>query len=159
MFSCQEPRLRWAIGPFRSLVHVPGTVFLQLFGRPKSFLLSKTFETVLERQSRALDIAMTVNTRVKHHRGGLPTTVLYKLSYLHYITITFETFSLTDPIEVYVDFPCFLYSFLRSLVNIKQLSATTAISLMKIATFWNHVLRGTRLLIYPAPYLPLRQPR
>src|SRR6218665_1443258 len=43
--SCQEPRLKWAIWPFRSLVHqvdVPGAVFLQLFGKPKSFLLSKS---------------------------------------------------------------------------------------------------------------------
>ena len=36
-----EPRLKWAIRPFRSLVHVLGTVFLQLFGKPKPFLLSK----------------------------------------------------------------------------------------------------------------------
>src|SRR6218665_61878 len=42
MFSCQERRLKWAIGPFRSLVHVPGAVFLQLFGKPKPFLLSKS---------------------------------------------------------------------------------------------------------------------
>src|SRR6218665_3869255 len=31
MFSCLEPRLKWVIGPFRSLVHLFGTVFLQLF--------------------------------------------------------------------------------------------------------------------------------
>ena len=36
-----KPRLKWAIGPLRSLVHVPGTIFLQLFGKPKPFLLSK----------------------------------------------------------------------------------------------------------------------
>src|SRR6218665_986530 len=41
MFSCLEPRLKWAIRPFRSLVHVLGTVFLKLFGKPKPFLLSK----------------------------------------------------------------------------------------------------------------------
>src|SRR6218665_942676 len=41
MFSCQEPRLKWEIEPLRSLVLVPGTVFLQLFGKPKPFLLSK----------------------------------------------------------------------------------------------------------------------
>ena len=41
MFSCQEPRLKCAIGPLRSLVHVLGTVFLQLFGKLKPFLLSK----------------------------------------------------------------------------------------------------------------------
>jgi len=37
------------IGPFRSLVHVPGTVFLQLFEKPKPFLLSKAVETALDR--------------------------------------------------------------------------------------------------------------
>ena len=31
-------RLKWAIRPFRSLVHVLGTVFLQLFGKAKHFL-------------------------------------------------------------------------------------------------------------------------
>ena len=41
MFSCQEARLKWAIGHFRLLVHVPGTVFLKLFGKPYPFLLSK----------------------------------------------------------------------------------------------------------------------
>src|SRR6218665_2173640 len=41
MFSCQEPRLKWAIGPLRSLVHVLGTAFLQLFGQPRPFLHSK----------------------------------------------------------------------------------------------------------------------
>src|SRR6218665_3970437 len=66
MFSCQEPRLKWVIEPLRSLVHVPGTVFLQLFGKP---------------------IARTVNVLVKHPRSGLPPTVLYNLSYLHYITL------------------------------------------------------------------------
>src|SRR6218665_1349898 len=40
MFSCLEPRLKWAIGPLRSLVHVLGSVFLQLFGKSKPFLLS-----------------------------------------------------------------------------------------------------------------------
>ena len=34
-------RLKWAIGTFRSLVRVPGTVFLQLYGKPKPFLLSR----------------------------------------------------------------------------------------------------------------------
>src|SRR6218665_2272511 len=42
MFSCLEPRLKWAIGPMRSLVHVLGTVSLQLFLKQKSFLLSKS---------------------------------------------------------------------------------------------------------------------
>src|SRR6218665_2482340 len=49
MFSCQEPKLKWAIGLLRSLVHVLGTAFLQLFGKPKPFLLSKAIETVLDR--------------------------------------------------------------------------------------------------------------
>src|SRR6218665_888625 len=35
--------------------------------------------------SRALDIAITVIILVKRPRSGLPTTVLYKSSYLHYI--------------------------------------------------------------------------
>jgi len=46
--------------------------------------LKQTVETVLY---WALDIAMTVNILVKHHLRGLRATVLYKSSYLHYITI------------------------------------------------------------------------
>ena len=39
MFSFQEASLNWVIGPFGSLVHVPETVFVKLFGKP--FLLSR----------------------------------------------------------------------------------------------------------------------
>src|SRR6218665_3278480 len=41
IFSCLEQRLKWAIGHLGSLVHVLGIVFLQLFGKPKPFLLYK----------------------------------------------------------------------------------------------------------------------
>src|SRR6218665_2562104 len=99
MFSCLQPRLKWAIGPFRLLVHVlglPTTIRVYTFS-----CFQKTDETVglhvLDR--RALDIALTVNILVKHFRSGLPPTMhrwwqysmLYKLSYLHlglrYVTL------------------------------------------------------------------------
>jgi len=34
-----------------------------------------------------VDVALTVNIPVKHPRNGLPPTMLYNLSYLHYITL------------------------------------------------------------------------
>jgi len=58
---------------------------LHLVLNPSCF--QKIVEAVLDRQSRALDIALTVNNLVKHPRSGLPPTVLYNLSYLHYITL------------------------------------------------------------------------
>src|SRR6218665_117406 len=92
MFLCLEPRLNWAIGPFRSLIHAGllGTVFLQLYmysGNQNPSCFQKTVETVLDQQYRALDVVLTVNILVKHPRSGLPPFVLNKLSYLHYITI------------------------------------------------------------------------
>src|SRR6218665_557850 len=83
MFSCQEPRLKWAIEPLRSLVHV----YLEqsscnYSGNQNPSCFQKTVETVLDRYSRVLDIALTVNVLVKHPRSGLPPTVLDNLSYL-----------------------------------------------------------------------------
>src|SRR6218665_142684 len=54
-------------------------------GNQNPSCFQKTVETVLDRLSRVLDIALTVDVLVKHPRSGLPPTGLYNLSYLHYI--------------------------------------------------------------------------
>src|SRR6218665_611266 len=80
--SCQEPRLngrsslsgRWSTYLEQSSCNYSGNQ------NPSCF--QKTVETVLDRLSRVLDIALTVNVLVKHPRSGLPPTVLYNLSYL-----------------------------------------------------------------------------
>ena len=61
--------------------------FLQLFGKPKPFLLSKsswncTWSAI---PSVSLDIALTVNILVNHPSSGVPSTVLYNLSYLRFL--------------------------------------------------------------------------
>jgi len=57
-------------------------------GNQNPSCFQKTVETVLDQYSLALDIVMTENILVKHHRRGLPATVLHKSSSLHYIMIS-----------------------------------------------------------------------
>src|SRR6218665_3319872 len=57
-------------------------------GNQNPSCFQKTVETVLDQYSQALDIVMTENILVKHHRRGLPATVLHKSSSLHYITLS-----------------------------------------------------------------------
>jgi len=40
MFPFLQQKQKWAIGPFGSLAHVPGTVFLQLSRKSKAFMFS-----------------------------------------------------------------------------------------------------------------------
>src|SRR6218665_2641618 len=80
-FSCLEQRLKWVIGPLRSLVHVLGTVFLQLFGKSKPFLLSTNSSNCARSVISSIRYCDD-SELVKHPRSGLPPTVLYKLSYL-----------------------------------------------------------------------------
>lgn len=71
MYLCQQLQLEWAIG---SLAHVPGTVFVHPFKRPKVFVFKKTVENLLTVQ--VLVFMLTADI-VDHQRSCLLLTMLH----------------------------------------------------------------------------------
>src|SRR6218665_2043202 len=99
-------------------------------GNQNPSCFQKTVETVLDRSSRVLDIALTVNVLVKHPRSGLPPTVLYNFSYLQ---LQLQLQLLVKVREMYICVVCMLFlaigaassnTWLQSL-NVKETSVIT----------------------------------